>query len=143
MLISYQSYIDANKQNLLDHQATLAEKAWVDVYDQIRTSYDKCPNFCKSLGYEWQIPANVNINPSNIPIDNDDYGTSISLSISIFQSFSSVFNYFLYYDSEEVLNQWLSSFILWCNSDILFDIWEKNKFIYDILIRNLVDEIFK
>ena len=142
LLISYQSYNNATKQNLLDHQASLTEKAWVEVYDKIRTSYDKCPNFCKSLGFSWQIPSDVDVNPEKVVIGKDDYGTVLSISISIFQSFSSVFNYFLYYESEEVLNQWLSSFILWCNSETLYTIWNQNKFVYDILIQNCVDEIF-
>ena len=142
LLISYQSYNNATKQNLLNQQTTLTEKAWVEVYDKIRTSYDKCPNFCNSLEYSWQIPSNVDTNPSQVAKNKDDYGIVLSISISIFQSFSSVFNYFLYYESEEVLNQWLSSFILWCNSDTLYDVWNKNKFIYDILIQNCVDEIF-
>ena len=61
----------------------------------------------------------------------------------IFQSFSSVLGYFLYLDTGDNLNQWLSSFIVWANSDILYEIWKKNKFIYDETSRNFIDYIFE
>jgi hypothetical protein len=141
LLLSYQSYITSSKQNILEQQSLLTEKAWVDVYQKIQDSYSKCPKFCNSLGYSWQIPSNVNTNPTDS--SKDDYGAILSLSIYIFQSFSSVLSYFLYNDLiEETMNEWISSFIIWCNSDMLYQVWTANKFIYDKALQKFVDKIF-
>ena len=142
LLLSYQSYITSNKQNSLEQQSLLTEKAWVEVYQKIQDNYSRCPNFCNSLGYSWQIPSGVNVNPQDS--SKDDYGSILSLSIYIFQSFSNVLSYFLYNDLiEETMNEWISSFIIWCKSDMLYQIWLSNKFIYDKALQKFVDKIFR
>ena len=145
ILISYQQYQDANKQNLLNQQSELAEKGWVQVYEEIQHYYDKCPNFCNSLSYEWQIPKTKGIHlKKTTDLNNpDDYGAVLSLSVLIFESFQNVLGYFLYYESDEKINNWLKSFIIWANSDILYDIWKSNKFIYDKSVELFANTIFK
>jgi len=141
LLLSYQSYLTSSKHITLEQQSLLTEKAWVDVYQKIQDSYSKCPNFCNSLGYPWQIPEGVNKNPIDSSID--EYGAILSLSIYIFQSFSNVLSYFLYNDLvEETMNEWISSFIIWCHSSMLYQIWTNNKFIYDKTLQKFIDKIF-
>ena len=142
LLISYQTYVDTAKQNSLGQESILTEKGWVDVYSKISDSYNKCPKFCDSLGYTWQIP-NTFTKAIKTDKDNDDYGTVLSLSILIFESFQSVITYFLYNYTTESLNEWLSSFIIWANSDILYEIWKNNRFIYDKSVQIFANTIFE
>ena len=137
LFISYQTYVNNSKNSELSQQATLTEKSWVLVYDKIQSYYSKCPEFCNSLSFSWQIPKNVIVEKGG-----DDYGAVLSLSIYIFQSFASVLNYFLYSESLDIMNEWISSFILWANSDTLYDVWNKNKFIYGKTTIEFVDKIF-
>lgn len=141
LLLSYQTYVDTSKQTVLNQQSTLTEKEWVRIYEKIGEYYGKCPNFCNSLSYPWQSLSSS----QQIRYDGstqDDYGAVLSLSILIFQSFESVITYFLYNDSSESLNEWISSFIIWANSDLLYDMWNKNKFIYDSSTQKFADIIF-
>ena len=140
LLISYQTYVDTSKQLVLTQQSTLAEKGWVDVYRKIQENYERCPNFCNSLGYKWQIPTNIHVR--NGIQTSDDYGSVLSLSILIFQSIDSVISYFLYYDTTESMKEWLNSFIIWCNYDTLYTIWNNNKFIYGKETQIFGDKIF-
>jgi len=144
ILISYDQYENNNKQVILTQQSILTEKGWVQVYEKIEEYYDKCPNFCNSLSYNWQIPKKyLNMKKKTNLNKDDDYGAILSLSILIFQSFQNVLNYFLYYNSDEKIDDWLKSFIIWANSNILYDTWQNNKFIYDISIQIYIDKIFK
>lgn len=141
LLLSYQTYINNSKQMELTQLSTLTEKGWVSVYQKIEESYEKCPNFCNSLSFEWQKPLNVDMSTAD---KKDDYGAVLSLSIFIFQSFNSVIGYYLYYgEGGETMNEWISSFIIWANSNTLMDVWNKNKFIYDKYTQIFVDKIFK
>ena len=137
LFISYQTYVNNSKNSELSQQATLTEKSWVLVYDKIQSYYSKCPEFCNSLSFPWQIPKNVVAKKGE-----DDYGAVLSLSIYIFQSFASVLNYFLYSESSDIMNEWINSFILWANSDTLYDVWNKNKFIYGKPTIEFVDKLF-
>jgi len=137
LVISYQTYVNNSKNIELSQQITLTEKSWVLVYDKIQSYYSKCPEFCNSLSFSWQIPANVIAKKGE-----DDYGAVLSLSIYIFQSFASVLHYFLYSEGTDIMNEWISSFIIWTNSDTLYDVWNKNKFIYTNTTIAFVDKIF-
>lgn len=138
LFISYQTYVNNSKNTELSQQATLTEKSWVLVYDKIQSYYSRCPEFCNSLSFPWQIPKNVVAKKGE-----DDYGAVLSLSIYIFQSFASVLNYFLYSEGNDIMNEWISSFIIWANSDTLYDVWNKNKFIYSETTIEFVDKIFE
>jgi len=143
IFISYKQYEDANKQTLLTQESILAEKGWVLVYEKIQEYYDKCPNFCNSLSYDWQIPKDVNLGKKTDLNNLDDYGAVLSLSVLIFQSFQNVLAFFLYYDTEDKIDSWLKAFIIWTNSKILYDVWNSNKFMYDITVQIFVDKIFE
>jgi len=137
LFISYQTYVTTSKNAQQTQEATLTEKSWVLVYDKIQSYYNRCPNFCNSLSFDWQVPKNIVEKKGE-----DEYGAVLSLSIYIFQSFASVFNYFLYTENEDTMNEWISSFIIWANSDTLYDVWNKNKFIYSETTIQFVDKIF-
>lgn len=138
LFISYQSYLNNTKNVENSQQATLTEKSWVQVYEKIQAYYSRCPNFCNSLELPWQKPDNVTMKQGE-----DEYGAVISLSIHIFQSFGSVLNYFVYNNTGEILIEWLNSFIIWSTSDILYDVWNKNKFIYGSLTISFIETIFE
>ena len=142
LLLSYKTYVDTSKQVVLTQQSLLTEKGWVGVYDKIHDYYKSCPNFCDSLSYSWQVPGYIQNKTHSSSVSTDNYGAILSLSVLIFQSFESVVNYFLYYDTSETLNEWLCSFIIWANSKTLYDIWTTNKFIYDKSTQVFVDKIF-
>lgn len=137
LFISYQTYVNNSKNSALTQQATLTEKGWVQVYDKIQANYNKAPDFCNSLTYPWQKPSGVDLKTGK-----DEYGVVLSISILIFQSLSNVLGYFMYADSGDSMNEWISSFIVWAHSDTLYEIWNKNKFIYDELTIKFGDKIF-
>ena len=147
LLISYKTYVNTSKQSVLSQQSNLAEKGWVEVYQKIAENYDKCPDFCNSLSYPWQVSSESSGKLSkkykNTEGAKDDYGSVLSLSILIFESIQNVVNYFLYNESTEKLNAWISAFVIWANSDTLYSIWNTNKFIYDESIQKFGDMIFK
>lgn len=137
LFISYQTYTNNVNSSKLIQQAGLTEKGWVQVYEKIQSNYSKCPDFCNSLTYPWQKPSGVELKTGK-----DEYGSVLSISILIFQSLSNVLGYFMYTDSGDSMNEWLSSFIVWAHSDTLYEIWNKNKFIYDELTIKFGDKIF-
>ena len=144
ILISYKSYDDNSKKSLLASQSELTEKGWVQVYEKIQQFYGKCPNFCNSLSYAWQIPKSDYIkDPEVYAKDKDDYNAIITLALLIFQSISYVLFYYMYYENQDSLDTWIRSFVTWANSDILYEIWEKNKIIYDTDTIKFIDVIFK
>lgn len=144
ILISYKSYDDNSKKSILATQSELTEKGWVQVYEKIQQFYDKCPHFCNSLSYPWQIPKNDYIkDPSIYSKEKDDYNAIITLALLIFQSMSYVLFYYMYYENNDYLDSWLRSFIIWSNSDVLYDIWKTNKLIYDGDTITFIDVIFK
>lgn len=140
LLLNYQNYVNDAKEQELTKQALLTEKNWTDVYRLIQENHLSCPNFVSSLTFDWQKPSGLQYDTSE---KKDNYEIVLNLSITIFQAFQNVVIYFLYYDSEDDLNLWLRSFIPWCNSDILYDIWNKNKFVYGPNTQKLTDLLFK
>ena len=140
LLLNYQNYINASKDQELTKQALLTEKNWTDVYKLIQENHILCPNFVSSLTFDWQKPAGLQYDKS---VSKDNYEIVLNLSISIFQAFQNVVIYFLYYDSQDDLNLWLRSFIPWCGSDILYEIWNKNKFVYGPNTQKFTDLLFK
>jgi len=140
LLINYQNFVNTTKDQELTKQALLTEKNWTDVYKLIQENHTTCPNFVSSLTFDWQKPAGLKYDKS---VDLDNYEIVLNLSISIFQAFQNVVIYFLYYDSEDDLNLWLRSFIPWSNSEILYEIWNKNKFVYGPNTQKFTNILFK
>jgi hypothetical protein len=138
LFLSYKTYISNTQNTALSQQASLTEKGWVQVYDKIQSNYNRCPNFCNSLTYPWQKPPGVELKTGK-----DEYGCVLSISILIFQSLSNVLAYFMFVESGDTMNEWISSFITWAHSDTLYEMWNKNKFIYDELTVRFGDYIFK
>ncbi len=98
-----------------------------------------CPNFVGSLTFDWQKPSGLTYDKTE---KKDNYEIVLNISISIFQAFQNVVIYFLYYDSQDDLNLWLRSFIPWCNSETLYEIWNKNKFVYGPNTQKFTDLLF-
>jgi hypothetical protein len=140
LLISYQNYANTSKDQELTKQALLTEKNWTDVYKLIQENHLVCPNFVSSLTFNWQKPSNLEYDTS---VNKDNYEIVLNISISIFQAFQNVVIYFLYYDSEDDLNLWIRAFIPWCNSETLFEIWNKNKFVYGPNTQKFTDLLFR
>ena len=140
LLISYQNYINTAKDQELTKQANLTDKNWTDVYKLIQENHLLCPNFVGTLTFDWQKPSGLQYDKS---INKDNYEIVLNISITIFQAFQNVVIYFLYYDSEDDLNLWLRSFIPWCNSETLYEIWTKNKFVYGPNTQKFTDLLFK
>ena len=140
LAINYQNYVNTSKDQELTKQALLTEKNWTDVYKLIQENHLVCPNFVASLSFDWQKPEGLKYDKSK---DKDNYEIVLNLSITIFQAFQNVVIYFLYYDSEDDLNLWLRSFIPWCNSQILYEIWNKNKFVYGPNTQKFTDLLFR
>lgn len=140
LLLNYQNFINTSKDQELTKQALLTEKNWTDVYKLIQENHLVCPNFVASLSFDWQKPEGLKYDKSK---DKDNYEIVLNLSITIFQAFQNVVIYFLYYDSEDDLNLWLRSFIPWCNSETLYEIWNKNKFVYGPNTQKFTDLLFR
>jgi hypothetical protein len=138
LLISYQNYVTTAKDQNINRESTLTEKNWIDVYRLIQDKHADCPNFVNSLSYDWQKPAGTVIDTGK-----DNYESVLNISISIFLAFQNVINYFLYYDTQDDLVLWISAFAIWCNSDLLYDMWQKYKFMYDDATQVFTDTIFE
>ena len=91
LLISYQSYTTTSKDRDVNRESALTEKNWIDVYTLIQDKHKDCPNFVSSLSFDWQKSKN-----SIIDSGKDNYESVLNISISIFQAFQNVINYFLY-----------------------------------------------
>lgn len=140
IILSYQTYTLSQKESVLTAQSNITDKSWTIVYDKIQNYYSYCPYFCNTLFFSWQKPAYMSNTELNI--QNDNFVYILSLSMFIFQSFVGLISYFLYYDVEDSLTEWISSFLMWANSDILYDIWKQNKILYGPLTQNFVDLLF-
>jgi hypothetical protein len=140
LAINYQNFVNTSKDQELTKQALLTEKNWTDVYKLIQENHTTCPNFVSSLTFDWQKPEGLKYDKSE---EKDNYEIVLNLSISIFQAFQNVVIYFLYYDSQDDLNLWLRSFIPWCGSETLYEIWNKNKFVYGPNTQKFTDLLFK
>ena len=141
LLISYQQYIDNNKSQNLEHQITLVEKNWSEIFKLIQNNRTSCPNFVNSLSYPWQRPPGLtNIVDSSA---QDSFQAIQNLSIAIFQSMENVIIYFITYDVADNLSLWISAFVIWCNSDTLYEMWKRFGFMYDSSTASFIDKIFE
>ena len=140
LLLNYQNYLNTTKDQELTKQALLTEKNWTEVYKLIQENHLLCPDFVGSLTFDWQKPSGIEYDKSK---KKDNYEIVLNLSISIFQAFQNVVIYFLYYDTEDDLTLWIRSFIPWCNSETLYEIWNKNKFVYGPNTQKFTDLLFK
>lgn len=145
LILTYQSYVDTSMRQTIQQQSTLAENSWLKIYNLIQTEGAKCPHFAQSLTFEWQIPHDFKrkydlINASQI---SDNFESVQNISFNIFHSVESVINYFTSFETGENLNLWISSFLIWFNSDILYQNWVSNHIIYDDDTQTLANAIFK
>ena len=136
--MSIDTYFRNSTTASIQQQASLAEKSWVHVYDKIQSSYDTCPNFCNSLTYAWQVPESLKLQSDK----EDNYECVLSISILIFQTFSNILMYYLYNDTDDSFDEWVRALIVWANSDMLYQIWNANDFIYSDVTRIFIDEVF-
>lgn len=136
--MSLDTYFKNATTATIQQQASLAEKSWVLVHDKIQSSYDTCPNFCNSLSYAWQVPKSLKLQTDK----EDNYECVLSISILIFQTFSNILMYYLYNNTNDSFDEWVRALIVWANSDMLYQIWNANDFIYSDLTRVFIDEIF-
>ncbi len=144
LFISYQVYIDNSRNEALLRQSNLSQQTWIKIYGLIESEAHKCPRFAASLTLPWQRPTEFQnkIRHRSLDVADDSYESIQNISFNIFQSIESVINYFLATDTGDNMSLWISSFVIWCNSPILFQIWENNKMMYDNATQTFGDIIF-
>lgn len=142
--MSVDNYFRDQKTLRLQQEASLTEKNWVNVYEKIKAGQATCPRFCSTLAYPWQVPPELILTSVSLSaLPPEDYSCVLNISIAIFQSFASVLTYYLYNDTGEPIDKWIRAFIVWSNSDMLYQVWGTIDFIYSDITRMFVDEIFK
>ncbi len=136
------SIFKVNYDNIKREATLNSTEKWIKVLDDISENHKKCPHFINSLYFDWQKNIFIN-NKANRQYENeqsDDWAVVNWLSIKIFQ----VIEDFLVSASLDVTTNetWISNFLHWTNSKILYSIWKVQYSNFDESTNNLIELLF-
>lgn len=118
-------------KSIMDTTLSTSHDALIQVYELCNTNYQKCPDFIDSLDFKFD----------NSLKDNEKKFTKKTIAIKIFQSIE---NYFVTAQlSSTSDSEWLGTFLAYCNSDELRQIWPDIKFNFGIKARTYIEKLFE
>ena len=116
------------------------DRGWLNVNKTFVEYSDKCPNLINSLCFDWQVNA-LGKKPYKLNQDEDDWTASNYVSNCIFQSMedfltSSVLD-------ETTPDVWISNFLQWTNSKILYNNWVVLRCNYSLTSQEFINYLFE
>jgi hypothetical protein len=116
------------RQNLYEirrnHTIQLQENQFAKTIKLLPSYHEKCPYFCSTLFYDWQIDKSKKINKKD-----DDQITKTALAYVIFQNIETVIDVQGVDTSSPV--SWCGVFLQWLHDKEIQKIWGKNYHDYD------------
>jgi hypothetical protein len=124
MFLTYIYY----RQNLYEirrnHTIQLQENQFAKTVKLLQSYYDKCPYFCSTLFYDWQIDKSKKLDKRK-----DDEITKTALAYVIFQNIETVIDVQGVDTSSPI--SWCGVFLQWLHSKEIQEVWERNYHDYD------------
>ena len=94
----------------------IIERSFLGNLSLIYDNYDKCPQFCSSLFFSWQLPKIPQ--PTQ---QEDNFQLVMKIASNIFQAFEDILTVI---DTDKTgLYVWIANFMPWCQSQKLQEIW--------------------
>ena len=116
------------------------DRGWLNVNKTFVEYYDKCPNLIDSLAYDWQINA-LGKKQYKLSQDEDDWTASNYVSNSIFQSIEDFLTASVV--DETTPDVWISNFLQWTNSNILYNNWVVLRSNYALTSQEFTNYLFE
>lgn len=125
------------------------DRGWLNVNKTFAEYYDKCPNLIDSLVYDWQINTlgkntyNINLRKffKGLSEDEDDWTASNYVSNCVFQSMEDFLTSVAV--DETTPDVWISNFLQWTNSDILYNNWVVLRSNYALTSQEFTNYLFE
>ena len=118
-------------KSIVETTLKTTDDALINVHELCNNNYQKCPDFINSLDFNFD--SSLNHSQANY--------TKKMIAIKIFQSIE---NYFVTaYSSSTSDSEWMSTFLSYCNSDELYQIWHNIKFNFGIKSRAYIEKLFE
>ncbi len=148
------SIFRVNYDNIKREATLKSTEKWIKVLGDLQQNDHKCPRFVNSLNFSWQKQAftggsQQEESKSTYPSfsmqnesssGQDDWATVNWLSIAMFQ----VIEDFLVSAGQDVTtyDTWISNFLHWTNSPLLFKVWKNQSSNFDTTTVELIDLLF-
>lgn len=123
---------------IIQETSRINAQIWDGILDDIRDSSKIIPQFCASL-FPLQNQYHEVVSESKNPVEIEMYKTS--LSNKIFSVWQSIVGFGDFFATEPI--SYLSLFLQWTSSKLLYEEWEKHKIIYSHKAVAFGDLLFK
>ncbi len=116
------------------------DRGWLNVNKTFVEYSDKCPNLIDSLAYDWQINT-LGKTQYKLSQEEDDWTASNYVSNCIFQSIEDFLTASVV--DETTPDVWISNFLQWTNSNILYNNWVVLRSNYALTSQEFINYLFE